>query len=97
MNDLITRDKLEKYIAITREALRIAKKSGERLKITGARADVLDMVSRYLDDAVYFMNKHYFVNAFACVNYAHGWLDAGARIGIFDVHDSSLFTVDSKE
>ena len=34
------------------------------------------------------------VNAFAALNYAHGWLDAGARLGIFDVHDSKLFTVD---
>ncbi len=24
------------------------------------------------------------VNAFACVNYAHGWLDAGARLGVLD-------------
>jgi hypothetical protein len=35
------------------------------------------------------------VNAFAALNYAHGWLDAGARLGLFDVdHDSTLFTVD---
>ena len=35
------------------------------------------------------------VTAFAALNYAHGWLDAGARIGLFDVgHDSELFTVD---
>jgi len=31
------------------------------------------------------------------LNYAHGWLDAGARLGIFDVKgDSRLFTVDEE-
>ena len=34
------------------------------------------------------------VNAFASVNYAHGWLDAGARLGLFDVGlDDKLFTL----
>jgi len=38
------------------------------------------------------------VNAFACLNYAHGWLDAGARLGLFDVDgDNVLFTVDEKK
>ena len=32
----------------------------------------------------------------AALNYAHGWLDAGARSGVFDVHDSRLFTVDDE-
>ena len=36
------------------------------------------------------------VNAFAALNYAHGWLDSGARIGLFDVKDSRLFTVDDE-
>ena len=40
-------------------------------------------------------NFNDYVTAFAALNYAHGWLDAGARIGVFDVnHDSKLFTVD---
>ncbi len=34
------------------------------------------------------------MNAFAAVNYAHGWLDAGARLGVFDVGaDDRLFTL----
>ena len=41
-----------------------------------------------------FYDKGDIVNAFAALSYAHGWLDAGARIGLWDVHDSKLFTVD---
>ena len=58
------------------------------------REDFLDMIKRYILDAEHFAQKDDKVNAFAALNYAHGWLDAGARIGLFDVHDSSLFTVD---
>ena len=44
-----------------------------------------------------FKKKGDYVTAFAALNYAHGWLDAGARLGIFDVDgDSTLFTVDEK-
>ena len=53
------------------------------------------MVENYLSDAKYFEKKQDYVNAFAAINYAHGWLDAGARLGLFDVdHDNVLFTVD---
>jgi len=27
------------------------------------------------------------------LNYAHGWLDSGVRLGVFDVTDRDLFTV----
>lgn len=53
------------------------------------------MAKRYLSDAEHFEKKGELVTAFAALNYAHGWLDAGARVGLFDVgHDSSLFTID---
>ncbi len=91
----LTKEKLEKYFAITKEANEMAIKSGNRLKEMGAqREDFLDMINRYYSDAGYFYKKGDFVNAFAALNYAHGWLDAGARIGLFDVHNSRLFTVD---
>ena len=57
--------------------------------------DFLDMASRYVQDAHYFhTEKKDAVLAFAALNYAHGWLDAGARIGSSKVKDSRLFTVD---
>jgi len=90
----ITREKLEKYFKVTEKALSAAEKSGNRTGLVEEREDMLDIVSRYVSDARHFYSKGDFVNAFACLNYAHGWLDAGARIGIFDVHDSGLFTAD---
>lgn len=94
MQSKITKQKLEKYFKITEQALSVAEKSGNRTMLKKEREDMLDMIRRYISDARHFYEKNDFVNAFACLNYAHGWLDSGARIGIFDVHDSKLFTAD---
>tara|TARA_B100000315_G_C14039756_1_gene346932 strand:- start:200 stop:490 length:291 start_codon:yes stop_codon:yes gene_type:complete len=92
----ITEEKLGKYFEITEKALEMAREAGEELKFEGARDDFLDMIKRYVSDAKHFKEKGDYVNAFAAVSYAHGWLDAGARIGLWDVKDSKLFTVDGK-
>jgi len=92
MERTITDEKLSKYFLVTKKAIEKAEKSGNRTELE--REDFLDMIKRYYSDAEHFRNKGDIVNAFACLNYAHGWLDAGARIGLFDVHDSELFTVD---
>jgi len=91
MNE-ITEEKLKKYISVTEKAICKAEKSKNRTSLD--RSDCLDMIQRYFSDALHFKEKGDFVNAFAALNYAHGWLDACARVGIFDVHDSKLFTVD---
>ncbi|HLC95791.1 MAG TPA: DUF357 domain-containing protein [Candidatus Nanoarchaeia archaeon] len=90
----ITDEKLKKYFSVTEKALGLALKSGNRTGMKAERDDCLDMIQRYCSDAEHFYKKGDFINAFAALNYAHGWLDCGARIGLFDVHDSSLFTVD---
>ena len=88
----VTKEKLEKYFSITTEALQKARDAPENLDIRDAtRADFLDMIQRYLSDARHFEEKGDIVTAFAALNYAHGWLDAGACIGLFDVHDTRLF------
>ena len=90
--DNITEEKLKKYFSITEEAFNLAKENkGSSVEYFD---DFLDMISRYISDAKHFYEKKDFVNAFAALNYAHGWLDAGARSNVFDVHDSRLFTVD---
>ena len=92
MNE-ITDEKLEKYFKITKEALDKAKTA----KRTDKRADdFLDMAERYYKDALHFKKEGNIVNAFAALNYAHGWLDAGARAGFYVVKDSRLFTVDDE-
>ena len=91
--NVITNEKLDKYFLITKKAIDKAKtaiNSEEKEKAE----DFLDMATRYYDDAQFFRKKGNIVNAFAAVNYSHGWLDAGARIGLFKVKDSHLFTVD---
>lgn len=94
----ITEQKLKKYFDITGRAIKkvkIVKDANFNAEETAR--DFLDMATRYFSDARYFEEKKDYVNAFACLNYAHGWLDAGARLGIFDVGgDSDLFTVDAK-
>ena len=94
MQDKITHQKLEKYFKVTETALNLAEKSKNRTSLKKEREDMLDMIKRYISDAKHFYEKQDFVNTFAALNYAHGWLDAGARLGIFDVHDSKYFTVD---
>ena len=94
MQDKLTKDKLEKYFKVTETALEMAEKSKNRTSLDKEREDMLDMIRRYISDAKHFYEKGDFVNAFAALSYAHGWLDAGARLGIFDVHDSKYFTAD---
>jgi hypothetical protein len=56
--------------------------------------DFLDMAEAYYEDGEHFYAEGDLVSAFACVNYAHGWLDAGARLGLWDVEeDDQLFTL----
>ncbi len=94
MKRSITTQKLAQYFAITREALGKAGSALDTHRLAQAR-DFMDMAQRYYDDARYFFeHKQDGVLAFAALNYAHGWLDAGARIGLFKVNDSRLFTVD---
>ena len=61
---------------------------------THADAEVYGFTS--FEDAKHFKEKGDFVTAFAALNYAHGFLDAGARLGVFDVKDNKLFAVDDE-
>ena len=92
MNDKITKEKLEKYFSLTGKALSIARKSVIKGKEEYAK-EIFQMVENYLSDAHHFEFKEDFVNAFAALNYAHGWLDAGVRLDVFDVDDDKLFTI----
>ncbi|MEK6840523.1 MAG: DUF357 domain-containing protein [Nanoarchaeota archaeon] len=89
---IVTKEKLEKYKKLTGDALNMAKKSVMKDKNKEA-GEIIKMVENYLSDSEYFEKEGDFVNAFACLNYAHGWLDSGARLGIFDVKDDGLFTI----
>jgi len=92
--DKITVGKLDKYFLITKQAIDMVKEKGLDDKRKIQAEDALDMAQRYYSDALHFKAKGDFVLAFAALNYAHGWLDCGARLGLFKVKDSRLFTVD---
>lgn len=93
----LSEERLDKYLSITKRAINKVKlnKEGEIENWQNAAEDFFDMAQRYYNDALHFRKQGREMDAFAAVNYAHGWLDAGARIGLFDVnHDNTLFTVD---
>jgi len=97
MNTTITPEKLAKYFDVTGRAIKkvkIAKK--KEIDWQASAESLLDMAQRYYSDAKHFADKGDLVTAFAALNYAHGWLDAGALLGLFDVgKDNTLFTVDN--
>ena len=96
MKNKITEKRLRKYFKITSQAIKKVKNSPMDKKRIDAARDFLDMAERYYKDAKYYHEKEDWVTSFAALNYAHGWLDAGARIRLFKVNDSRLFTVDEE-
>lgn len=92
--DRVTLQLIEKYENLTRTALKMVKNASWDKNRLAEGKDFVLMCESYLKDSVYFKEKGELVLAYGALNYSHAWLDAGARIGIFSVHDSKLFTVD---
>jgi hypothetical protein len=93
MKDVIEPEKLAHYFDIANKALRKARPMAGHEQ---SAAIIMDMAHRYIADARHFERQGDKVLAFAALNYAHGWLDCGARLGYLDVDkDNMLFTVDT--
>jgi hypothetical protein len=92
MDNKISKEKIEKYFNLTETALKEVKKNIFPKKKKEAK-EIISMVENYVSDAHHFFDKGDWVNAFAALNYSHGWLDSGVRLEVFDVHDDKLFTV----
>jgi len=90
----VTEKKIDKYFDVTERAIKKVKFKEVDVDCKKIADDFLDMAKRYFEDAKHFKEKGDFVTAFAALNYAHGFLDAGARLGVFDVKDNKLFAVD---
>ena len=88
----ITPEKLKKYFTVTETALKEAKKHIIKGKENQAK-EIIDMAENYISDAKHFQKNGDYVNCFAALNYAHGWIDSGVRLDVFDVKDDRLFTV----
>ena len=83
--------KLDKYFAMTEQAIELVKLPDFKNKDA---QDFLSMARNYLSDAKHFREKGDLLTALAAASYAHAWLDAGVRAGVFDAgKDDKLFTL----
>ncbi|NPA74854.1 MAG: DUF357 domain-containing protein [Euryarchaeota archaeon] len=91
----ISEDVLEHYFDVTRRAMEKVKIAvPENSHLYPVAEDFMNMARAYYDDAHYFREQGDYVRALGAVYYAHAWLDAGARLGLFDVGDDhELFTL----
>jgi uncharacterized protein len=78
----------DRYLQLTREALdRVRATPPKRSFLVGASDDFLAMARAYLSDAEHFAAQGDNDRALAAASYAHGWLDAGVRLGLLDGGD----------
>lgn len=94
MKNEISKKKLDRYFKITKDALAVALDAP--VKDKKSFNEIVSMVKNYVSDAEHFFEKKDYVNAFSALSYAHGWLDCGARLGVFVVKDNRLFVVDEE-
>lgn len=88
----VTDEKITSYLEITEKALTVLKVlPPEGSQLRKAADDLLMMATSYFKDACFYREKGDYVTAFACVNYAHGYIDAGVRLGLFLGDGSGLF------
>jgi len=92
MKNTITKEKITKYFKLTEKALKEVKRNIIKGKEVHAK-EIIEMVENYISDAKFFEKKGDYVNCFAALNYAHGWIDSGVRLDIFNVKDDKLFTI----
>ncbi len=95
INREITDERMKRYLATTKKAIdKVEIAPPRRSHLRKVAQDFLDMARAYYNDANVFARDGDYVLAYGAVNYAHGWLDAGARMGLFDVdEDDQLFTL----
>ena len=91
----VTLERINKYLDLTAKALAKVSIIGEKGTDNYAKAeDILGMVNAYHSDANFFLDEGRGDDAFAAVNYAHGWIDCGVRLGYLDGKgDWQLFTL----
>ncbi len=93
----VTSERIDKYLGLTAKALEKVSIIAEPGTENHTKAeDILGMVNAYYSDAKYFLDDGRGDDAFAAINYAHGWIDCGVRLGYLDGKgDWKLFTLSS--
>ena len=94
IKNVLSEEHLDRYFKISGEAIEMVKTHEMDIDRMDQANDFLNMATSYYSDAKHFKDKGEWLLAFGALNYCHGWLDAGARSGLFKVKDSRLFTVD---
>ena len=91
---IVTKEKVEMYLALTAEARAKATPIAETDEDSTRLASMMRMCDDYQADAKHFLDQGDLVRAFGAINYAHAWIDAAVRIGLMDGHDDDcLFTL----
>ena len=95
ISDIVTKEKLEHYLDLTRRARAKATPIHEQNTPESEQLIVImRMADDYASDAKHFMDTGDYVRAFGAINYAHAWIDAGVKLRLLDGHgDDNLFTL----
>ena len=87
-------EKTHRYEKLLAAALEKAVPSSiEASHMRAVAKDFKTMAESYYKDGLFFIEQEDYVNALASFSYGHAWLDAGVKLGIFDVDDDVLFTI----
>ena len=91
----VTLERINKYLDLTAKAVaKVSIIADEGTEGFAKGEDILGMVNAYHSDAKFFLSEGRGDDAFAAVNYAHGWIDCGVRLGYLDGKgDWRLFTL----
>jgi hypothetical protein len=85
-------EKTERYGQLLAEALDAATVAPPPdTPLAETAEEFLEMARSYRADGASFAETDDPVNALAAYAYGHAWLDAGARMGLFQVPDTHLF------
>ena len=91
----VTLERINKYLDLTAKAVaKVSIIADKGTKDYAKAEDILAMVNAYHSDSKFFLSEGRGDDAFAAVNYAHGWIDCGVRLGYLDGKgDWQLFTL----
>lgn len=91
-DDLISIEKVISYLKMADDALdEIECASSPGTKLSEIADDFEGLAKSYFKDAKYYIKRGDLVTAFGALNYAHGLLDAGVRLGVFKIENDEIF------
>jgi hypothetical protein len=84
-------EKAERYGSMLSDAV----DSVEVVEDTDEADEFHELARSYLEDGRHFLDEDDEVNALAAFSYGHAWLDAGVRVGFFEMDEGTedLFAV----